>query len=886
MIPPHPPPAAPRRPWALLVWYWPALLSVLVGALIVAGLLRLHLQTDRAAARGQLEAQLTLLRARIEATAQSTFSPTLGLEAMIQLDGDISEERFERLTSRAVKLVPQLRSVVAAPDDVARHVFPRAGNERVFGLVYRSIPTQWAQVQAARAQRGPLIVAPVVLVQGGMGIIQRTPVFLRDAAAPDGQRYWGVVSVVADLERFMQAAGLERQAGLALEIVDEREGRQAARHIWGETRLAEAGAVRQVAQLPGGLWTLLALPQGGWESGLAWQSADVMASLIGAALVTALLALLGRQRHVLSQRNEALAHEIETGRQASQQLQESQARFRSLAALASDWVWEQDAELRFTYISRTAEEASNVHSSSVLGHRRWESPAIAPGVDWEAHKAQLARHEPFRDLEYSQYTEDGTLRHVSVSGTPIFDADGVFRGYRGTGRNITPAKQAEAALRQSQADLMQARDRLQALLDAAIEVAIIATDLQGRMMLFNRGAERMLDYREEDMLGKSPALLHLPAEVEARGLALSAELGRPIQGFETFVALAQRDGIETREWTYLRRDGQALAVSLSVTHVRDRHGTPLGYLGVARDISAQRQAERQSHELHAELESRVSRRTAELREALAHLHRAQDELLRSEKLAALGSLVAGVAHELNTPIGVAVTVSSGLADKVRRFQQDLALGPLKRSMLDGLLASITEADQLLARNLARAAELIRSFKQVAVDRSSAQRRQFDLRETVDELLASLRPAYGRHGTELINELPPGLRMDSYPGALGQVLTNLVVNAVLHGFDGHGGAVRIALADRSEGTLDLMVEDQGRGMSAEVQARAFEPFFTTRLGQGGSGLGLAIVRNLVVGLLGGRIVLHSSEGQGCRFLLHLPLSAPAGAAPEHHASITA
>lgn len=266
----------------------------------------------------------------------------------------------------------------------------------------------------------------------------------------------------------------------------------------------------------------------------------------------------------------------------------------------------------------------------------------------------------------------------------------------------------------------------------------------------------------------------------------------------------------------------------------------------------------------------------------------QSELVEAEKLASLGALVAGVAHELNTPIGVAVAVSSGLADKVKRFQQDLTLGPLKRSMLDGLLASITEADQLLARNLARAAELIRSFKQVAVDRSSAQRRPFDLRDTVDELLASLRPVYGREGAELINELPGGLHMDSYPGALGQVLTNLVVNAVIHGLDGRGGVVRIALADRSGDALDLMVEDNGRGMSDAVQARAFEPFFTTRMGQGGTGLGLPIVRNLVVGLLGGRIVLHSAEGQGCRFLLHLPLRAPEGAirAQEHHASLSA
>ncbi|MEJ6000545.1 PAS domain S-box protein [Paucibacter soli] len=866
--------ASAAAAWSWLYWYWPALLSVLVGGLIVAGLLHQHLRTDQAALRRQLEEQLTLLRARLEATAQSTFSPTLGLEAMIQLDGDISEERFERLTRRAVKLVPQLRSVVAAPDDVARYVYPRAGNERVLGLVYRSIPAQWAQVQAARTQRGPLIVAPVALVQGGTGIIQRTPVFLRDAAAPDGQRYWGVVSVVADLERFMQAAGLDRPGELALEIIDEREGTQSARHVWGQTGLTQAGPARQVAQLPGGSWTMLALPQGGWANSLAWQSADVLASLIGAGLVTALLALLGQQRQALSQRNAALAHEIELGRLASLQLQESQERFRSLAALASDWVWEQDAELRFTYISRSAEEASNVHSDSVLGKRRWESPSLAPGIDWEEHQAQLARHEAFRDLEYAQYTEAGSLRYVSVSGTPIFDANGMFRGYRGTGRNITQAKQVEAALRQSQAALLQARDRLQAVLDAAIEVAIIATDLQGRMIVFNRGAERMLDYREEDVLGKSPAMLHLAAEVEARGQVLSAELGRTIQGFETFVALAQRDGIETREWTYLRRDGRALAVSLSVTHVRDRNGNPLGYLGVARDISAQRQAERQSNELHAELEQRVSKRTAELSEALAQLHRAQDELLRSEKLAALGSLVAGVAHELNTPLGNCLTTASTLDERTRETQQAFAQGQMRRSSLESYLNDAGAATAILLRGLGTANELVTHFKQLSVDQTSVQRRSYRLDAVVGDVLSLMRARWKTTPYRIRTDIALDAELDGYPGPLSQVLSNLLLNALLHAFEGRdSGELTISARALDEQQFELVVADDGVGMTDEVRRRAFDPFFTTKMGRGGTGLGLNIVYNIITDILGGHVELHSEPGRGSRFVFRLPRVAP-------------
>ncbi|MCV2364200.1 hypothetical protein LNV23_12170 [Paucibacter sp. DJ1R-11] len=255
------------------------------------------------------------------------------------------------------------------------------------------------------------------------------------------------------------------------------------------------------------------------------------------------------------------------------------------------------------------------------------------------------------------------------------------------------------------------------------------------------------------------------------------------------------------------------------------------------------------------------------------LQEAQDELVESEKLASLGALVAGVAHELNTPLGVAVAVSSGLGDKLRRFEAELAAGPLRRSMLDGLLADLHEATPLMERNLARAAEMVRSFKQVAVDRSGMQRRCFDLAGMVDELLASLRPVYGRQGRELLNALPAGLVLDSYPGALGQVLSNLIANAVLHGLQEGPGRVSLYLLSSGESAVELCISDDGVGMNPEVQARAFDPFFTTRMGQGGSGLGLPIVRNLVMGVLGGRIRLTSSPGAGTRVLLSLPRNAP-------------
>lgn len=255
------------------------------------------------------------------------------------------------------------------------------------------------------------------------------------------------------------------------------------------------------------------------------------------------------------------------------------------------------------------------------------------------------------------------------------------------------------------------------------------------------------------------------------------------------------------------------------------------------------------------------------------LRSAQAELVEAEKLASLGGLVAGVAHELNTPLGVAVSVASSLADKGRRFAAELAAGALRRSALEAFLAQTREASALLERNLLRAAELVRSFKQVAVDRTGMQRRPYELATVVDEVLASLRPAYGRPGIEWVNAVPVGQQLDGYPGALGQALTNLLANAALHGLRDRPGHITVGLQAADERGLELVVADDGAGMDEAVQARVFEPFFTTRLGSGGSGLGLPIVRNLVMGILGGRIRLESAPEQGSRFILSLPRRAP-------------
>ncbi len=259
---------------------------------------------------------------------------------------------------------------------------------------------------------------------------------------------------------------------------------------------------------------------------------------------------------------------------------------------------------------------------------------------------------------------------------------------------------------------------------------------------------------------------------------------------------------------------------------------------------------------------------------LQNLDMARRQLVQSEKMASLGRLVAGIAHEINTPIGNGVTISTSLTEVVRRFRAALQNGVLMRSVLDGFTEDVDEAARLLTSNLANAAELVQSFKQVAADQASSQRRQFDLRETVEEVIATLRPRYKHTAHKIEIRIRPGILMDSYPGPLGQVVTNLVTNSLVHAFaDGDLGHITLTARQREDGRIDILYRDDGSGIPPELRNQVFEPFFTTRQGQGGTGLGLHVVYNIVTNVLGGHISLAPQPDAGTAFALELPATAP-------------
>lgn len=332
----------------------------------------------------------------------------------------------------------------------------------------------------------------------------------------------------------------------------------------------------------------------------------------------------------------------------------------------------------------------------------------------------------------------------------------------------------------------------------------------------------------------------------------------------------QREGHTlNREMVARTAQGQPLDLILNAEFI-DFDGQP-AVLAILLNQSERKRIEHEVRRLNTELEQRVQERTAELSHALDMLKRSQDELVHAEKLASLGSLVAGVAHELNTPIGNALVSASALADMTREFGEQYARGDLRRSVLETYLHQCREGAALTQRSLCRANELVHSFKQVAVDQSSERRRAFDLAAMLQEVVDTLRPNIKGKPQTIALDVVPGIAMESFPGPLGQVAINLVMNALLHAFEGReSGEIRLHAEPARQGRVVLVCSDNGCGIAPEHLPRIFDPFFTTKLGQGGSGLGLSIVHRLVTQVLQGEISAESTPRQGTRFVLTLPL----------------
>lgn len=418
-------------------------------------------------------------------------------------------------------------------------------------------------------------------------------------------------------------------------------------------------------------------------------------------------------------------------------------------------------------------------------------------------------------------------------------------------------------LETSERRLVESEIRFKTLFDLA-PVPLTVTDRRGTPVGINLALTRVFGYADGDVIGK-----------------VSGQ-------FDFWDSFAERDRI----WTAFRQNGalqgeiararraDGRSVELAIWASSLSLGGEHSIIWALLDLTEELNAKRDLKELNASLEERVRQRASELEMAnndlsrtLETLKRAQSDLIVAEKMASLGSLVAGVAHELNTPIGNALLAATALSDQVSVFQTVVSSGAIGRSVLIEHLAQTSLACMLMARSLQKAASLITSFKQVAADQTSDQRRIFDLRLVVHDTIATFTPLLRSKNCIATVDVPT-LALDSYPGSLCQVIDNLINNALIHAFEGReASAIRLHARETDAETVELTFADDGAGMQPEVLHHVFDPFFTTRMGQGGTGLGMNIVYNIVTGVLGGRIGIESAPGQGTCIRITMPRQAP-------------
>lgn len=493
---------------------------------------------------------------------------------------------------------------------------------------------------------------------------------------------------------------------------------------------------------------------------------------------------------------------------------------------------------------------------------------------------QALRSEPH---VYERQRPDGSV--IEVVGKPLPEG-----GFITTYTDVTERKRNETALREFNAtlerkvadrtealqktltDLGATQARLAQIIDGS-PIAAFVLDRDHLVTHWNRACEKLTGVEAESILGTSkqwrafysgerPMMADLIVDGESE-----SEVARHYSRWRRSELI---DGAFEAEEFFPNFGKEGCWLYFTAAPLRNPAGRVIGAIETLRDITEQRRAEAGLQDRAEALQQALS----ELGVVIQNLEQTQDELVRSEKLAGLGSMVAGIAHELNTPIGNSLMVATHLVSTSRKMGEALKTG-LKRSVLDEFLANTDSAGDVLVRNLNKAAELVSSFKQVAVDQTSSQRRSFKLAEMIAEVVTTIGPTIRKTPHVIEQDIPDDIVLESFPGPLGQVVTNLINNSIIHGFDGcPAGRIRIeAEKGQSAETVILKVSDNGKGIPPDVLPRIFDPFFTTKLGQGGSGLGLNIAHNMVFSILGGRISVASVPGQGTCFTITLATTAP-------------
>lgn len=547
-------------------------------------------------------------------------------------------------------------------------------------------------------------------------------------------------------------------------------------------------------------------------------------------------------------------YSIVQNRKAGKQLQESENLFKGVFNNSFQIIGVLSSEGVLLKVNRTALNVAGLSEDEIIGTYCWDAPWWNSSTDVQTHMKEMIKKasngESCRDLAVN-FDTDGNALTVDLSLKPVVGGNGKVHFIILEGRDISALKEAEKQLVISEA-------LFRGVFDQSLHfMGVISVD--GKLIEVNKAALSIVNASASDVVGKP--FWEGPWWQSTTNLIPMVK--------DAVERAANGQTIRRQAITHPSPSG-LIYVDFSLHPAFDPDGKLLFLIAEGRDITELKMVQDQLKDLNAELEAKVDERTKELSDSVNRLESAQNQLIQSEKMAALGDLVAGVAHEINTPIGISVTSISYMEEKLKEVVEKVKNGELRKSDLDKFIAIAEEATKSSMLNLHRAAELIGNFKQVAVDQSSGQKRKINLHEYLDEILLSLRSKYKRTQHKITISCPDDLFLNTWPGAFMQIFSNLIINSLLHGFDGvEAGNIAIR-AEVTDENVVLHYSDDGNGMTEENVSKIFEPFFTTRRGQGGTGLGMNIVYSLVTTRLGGSISCISAPGQGTAFTINLPL----------------
>jgi PAS domain S-box-containing protein len=860
-----------------------------------------HVNQNATIARQQLALVGNALAERLSLRIHSFDNALLGLRG--GLAGNADRARSYREFDRVVGLMQQYPGALSVgyaervSQDKTSNFLERLGKQRGQPIPLRSTHVnngdRFIVVEASgKMQLGTDLAAESPVREAGMRATwQNEAVLSPPVDEPEGSppSFYLLLPVYADgvdpkdsmLRHehtvgwlFIQLSGERLMNGISdpalhLQLIDHQEDGEptvvfddATSSDSADSALGQAGHTPLPLQLDhtvgGRVWQLVLTPRESFQEGLGQLSPRL--GLAFGSLVSALAGMLTYSLLVMQRRAALLAERMTIALRTSEKHQ------RAILENAS-------VGIIFTSDQKTAH--CNPKAAELFG---WGTPQDMLGMPG-------ALYWPSAD----DYREVGERAGPALSAGAVFEAERSMRRKDGStflahirAKAIDPAAPSAGTIwitedvteqRRMETLLKEGERRLSQIIDGS-PIAIFVIDTDHRVTHWNGAIEHMTAVKASSVIGTRDCWRGFYAKGRPTMANLIVNNGSAeeigLYYGEDFERSQLVPGAVAAEGFFPHMPPNGRWLHFTAAPLRDADGKLMGAIETLTDITERKAAQ----QMLAQRSDALQQSNQELGQAMTKLTETQRDLVRSEKLAGLGAMVVGVAHEMNTPLGVCLMAASTLHDKSKSIQDTLNSG-LRRTVLEQFVEDSLTGSSMLIDNLARMARLIKNFKRVAVHQSTAQRSQFDLAQIVSIVVHAARSRHSTADVFIEQQVPEGIVLNSFLDELDQVLTSLVSNAIRHGLEGRaqGHIVIHAQVDATRGVVALTVTDNGRGIAPEILPRIFDPFFTTKLGVGDSGLGLNISYNQITGILGGTIDVSSTVEVGTCFTLTLPLLAP-------------